>query len=102
MSDGLNPMISVVIPTHQASALLEQCLHDLMGSTKQPTECNVDDDGSTDDSGRTALRHGATVIKPQARRGPAHARNPARSRPPSRSLWSSPAFGVQEPQRSSP
>ncbi len=67
--------ISVVIPVHQASALLDECLAQLMGGSERPTECIVVDDGSTDDSARTARSHGATVIRSETRRGPAHARN---------------------------
>lgn len=71
----MSPTISVVIPVHQASALLDDCLSHLMAGTEQPTQCIVVDDGSTDDSAQTALDHGAVVISTDRRRGPAHARN---------------------------
>jgi len=46
-----------------------------MSGSVLPLEYIVVDDASTDDSRRTALRHGATVIPSTPRRGPAYARN---------------------------
>lgn len=73
---GVHPTtISVVIPVHQGESLLEQCLSHLRAGSDLPDEIIVVDDGSTDASGKTALRHGATVLRSERRRGPAHARN---------------------------
>lgn len=71
----MSPTISVVIPVHQSATLLDDCLSHLMAGTERPTECVVVDDGSTDASAQTALRHGAVVLSTDERRGPAHARN---------------------------
>jgi len=65
----------VVIPVFDASAVLEECLDSLAAASERPLECIVVDDRSTDESARVALRHGATVISSDVRRGPAHARN---------------------------
>lgn len=71
----MNPSVSVIIPVHQASAMLNDALSHLMAGTEVPTECIVVDDGSTDDSAQVALRYGAIVLATDRRSGPAHARN---------------------------
>ncbi|HEY9380159.1 MAG TPA: glycosyltransferase family 2 protein [Burkholderiales bacterium] len=42
--------VSVLVPTYNRGALLEECLHSLLGQTVPPHEIIVVDDGSTDDT----------------------------------------------------
>jgi glycosyltransferase involved in cell wall biosynthesis len=69
------PALSVVIPVYNGALVLEQCLSALRRSTFTAYECVVVDDGSNDESGEVALRHGARLLRLQHKRGPAHARN---------------------------
>jgi len=71
----MSPLISVVIPVHNASASLGRCLGALKTSTFQAFECMVVNDGSTDDSAALAAASGARVIATGGQRGPAYARN---------------------------
>jgi glycosyltransferase involved in cell wall biosynthesis len=71
----MSPLISVVIPVHNASASLTRCLGALKTSTFQDFECVVVDDGSTDDSAALAAASGARVVATGGQRGPAYARN---------------------------
>jgi len=71
----VSPTISVVIPVHQAAAMLRACLQHLRDGSEPPFECIVVDDGSTDASAEVARSYGARVLATGARRGPAHARN---------------------------
>lgn len=73
-SDGM-PSVSVVIPVRDDAARLDQCLGALGGSVVSPVEVIVVDDGSTDDSGDVARRHGARLLRLDRSHGPAHARN---------------------------
>jgi glycosyltransferase involved in cell wall biosynthesis len=71
----MSPLISVVIPVHNASVCLGRCLDALKTSTYQNFEYVVVDDGSTDDSASLAAASGARVIATGGQRGPAYARN---------------------------
>jgi len=71
----MSTLISVVIPVHNASAMLGRCLAALKTSTYQNFECVVVDDGSTDDSAALAAASGARVIATGGQHGPAYARN---------------------------
>jgi len=73
-SHGL-PSVSVVIPVRNDAQRLDQCLTALAESDVRPIETIVIDDGSTDESGATATRHGAHLIRLEQSGGPAHARN---------------------------
>ncbi len=42
--------VSVIVPTYNRAALLEECLHSLLDQTVPPHEIIVVDDGSTDDT----------------------------------------------------
>lgn len=72
---GAHPTISVVIPVYEGASLLESSLAALRTGGAQPEEILVVDDGSSDDPASVALRHGATLLRSDIRRGPAHARN---------------------------
>jgi glycosyltransferase involved in cell wall biosynthesis len=74
------PKISVVIPVHNASADLAQCLESLRRSTFTDYECIVTDDASSDDSAAVAQRFGCQVIRLSDNQGPATARNRAARR----------------------
>lgn len=69
------PRISVIIPVYNGGDSLRQCLQSLAESKDKPFECIVVDDGSTDDSVKTAKEFGAKVLSTDGRCGPARARN---------------------------
>jgi glycosyltransferase involved in cell wall biosynthesis len=74
-SDMETPSISVVIPAYNAARTLELCLKSLRASERQPLECIVVDDGSTDATAEVVRRYGAKLISTGGRQGPAKARN---------------------------
>ena len=55
--------VGVVIPSRDDAALLARCLDALSGQTRPPDEIVVVDDGSTDDTGRTARAFDARVVR---------------------------------------
>lgn len=69
------PLISVIIPVHNGSKHLENCLDALMRSSYSIHEIIVVDDCSADDSVEISERKGAKVYKLPHRSGPAAARN---------------------------
>jgi GT2 family glycosyltransferase len=71
----MGSLISVVIPVYNAVAHLRTCLAALAASSRQPLECIVVDDGSTDGSAEAAREAGAVVLSTGGRAGPARARN---------------------------
>lgn len=70
-------MISVVIPAHNASSTIAQCVQALQKQTVAPSayEIIVVDDGSADETARLATEAGAKVIYHEKKRGAAAARN---------------------------
>jgi glycosyltransferase involved in cell wall biosynthesis/lipopolysaccharide/colanic/teichoic acid biosynthesis glycosyltransferase len=70
------PDISVVIPAYNAAGTIDRCLAALsrQSAGRHLLEVIVVDDGSTDDTGARAARHGAHVIRKERGR-PAAARN---------------------------
>jgi len=72
---GKHPPISVVIPVFNDSANLRHCLAALRQSSVRNFEVIVVDDGSADDSARTATKAGAIVVRTRQQLGPAAARN---------------------------
>lgn len=73
-----NPLVSVVVPAHQASATLGRALTALEASdlSRHDWELIVVDDASSDDTALIAARHADAVIRlPDSPRGPAYARN---------------------------
>jgi glycosyltransferase involved in cell wall biosynthesis len=68
--------LSVIVPVRNGGGDLHRCLEALAGSTRPPDELIVVDDGSTDDSARTAQGFGAQVLQTaKGPVGPAAARN---------------------------
>lgn len=67
--------VSVIIPVHNGGVLFQECLQALSQTLYQSWEGIVVDDGSTDDSARTAEAMGMRVIRLNGRNGPAYARN---------------------------
>jgi glycosyltransferase involved in cell wall biosynthesis len=69
---------AVIIPAFNAAATLDACLSAICASTRKPDDVIVFDDGSIDDTGARAKRHGATLISHYgASLGPAECRNRA-------------------------
>lgn len=72
------PFYSVIVPAHQASAMLPRTLGALEASDfpRDRWELIVVDDASTDETATVAARHADTVIRlPGMPHGPAYARN---------------------------
>jgi glycosyltransferase involved in cell wall biosynthesis len=69
------PLISVIIPVHNGSRYLKDCLDAIMRSSYSKYETIVVDDCSTDDSVEIGERTGAKVYKLSHQSGPATARN---------------------------
>lgn len=78
-TDGIGaaaaPSFSVVVPAHQAAALVGRCLAALVEAGFPPEEILVVDDGSTDGTGEAAAAHGVRVMRHDGALGPARARN---------------------------
>lgn len=69
-------LISVIVPVHNGTDTLAQCLSAVNASDYQHYECLVVDDGSTDGSAEVARRFAVNVIELEGEpSGPAHARN---------------------------
>ena len=69
------PLISVIIPVHNAAQYLDRCLAAVKRSSYHLYEIIVVDDGSTDATAEVARRNGAFVFKMPTQSGPAAARN---------------------------
>ena len=76
--DGVQAvMISVIVPVHNGTSFLRQCL-EALGGSRCPYECIVVNDGSTDETSEIAGSFPTRVIDvPDGPRGPAYARNRA-------------------------
>ncbi len=66
---------SIIVPVHNGGAEFKKCISSLSSSTPTPWEIIVVDDGSTDNSAKSAAIAGITVIRIAERGGPAKARN---------------------------
>jgi GT2 family glycosyltransferase len=69
------PLVSVIVPAHNAAATLGDCLAALAASVAPPHEVIVVDDGSTDQTADIASRCGARLVRLACRSGAAVARN---------------------------
>jgi glycosyltransferase involved in cell wall biosynthesis len=72
------PLLSVVVPCHNASATLSETLSAIVASDlpRELWELIVVDDASTDDTALIAARYADAVVRlPAPNRGPAYARN---------------------------
>jgi glycosyltransferase involved in cell wall biosynthesis len=69
------PMISVVVPAHNAAGTLGECLHAIRCSDYGEYEVIVVDDASTDDSRDTASRYSCRVVHLPENVGAAVAKN---------------------------
>ena len=63
------PLVSVVIPCYNHARYLPTALASVHGQDWPSIESIVIDDGSTDDSEKTARACGATIVKRQPNRG---------------------------------
>ncbi len=81
------PLISVIIPAHNAGAHLDRCLDGLLASSFRSFEILVVDDASTDGTAETARARGATVIRRTTQGGPGAARNQGALRAQGRILF---------------
>lgn len=70
-----NCTISVVIPVHNGTSMLEQCLAQVVRSHFPDYECIVVDDASTEPTLAVARQYGATTLRLDTCMGPAYARN---------------------------
>ncbi|WP_051704431.1 glycosyltransferase family 2 protein [Glycomyces sp. NRRL B-16210] len=73
--DGAPPVVSAIVPCHNASGTLRECLAALRDQTRAPDEIIVVDDASADDSALIAAEFGCTVVRLARNRGPSGARN---------------------------
>ncbi len=70
------PLVSVIIPAHNAEAFLDDCLSSVQGQSSDiAREVIVVDDGSSDATAAIASRHAGVVCLTQPHRGPSAARN---------------------------
>ncbi len=73
---GRTPLVSVVIPAHNARAYLAECLHSVRSQAGEFTlETIVVDDGSTDGTAEVAREQAWLTCLIQPNRGPGAARN---------------------------
>ncbi|MEE8717419.1 MAG: glycosyltransferase family 2 protein [Coriobacteriales bacterium] len=76
---GADPLVTVVVPVHNAAPYLRQRMDCLLGQTLRDIQVVCVDDGSTDESldilRDYALQDGRVLVVPQENLGPAVARN---------------------------
>lgn len=73
-----NPLISVVLPTHNRGNMIDQVIMSVLNQTYEPIELLVVDDGSTDDTTQKVKdfeNDSITYIKLDENKGPNFARN---------------------------
>jgi len=69
------PLVSVIVPVHNAVKHIEMCIDALIASSYPSFEIIMVDDCSTDDSVEIARQKGITVLRLSRQSGPAAARN---------------------------
>lgn len=77
MAQQQSPVVSIIVPVHNAADTLNECLRSLLDSDYPHIEVLVADDGSTDCSPALTRRFPVRLIRAKQRRGPAAARNRA-------------------------
>jgi len=73
------PRVAVIVPAHNAAAVLDETLRSIAAQTYSDFEIVVADDASADDTAERAERGGARVVRAERNLGPAGARNLALS-----------------------
>lgn len=77
----MSPLVSVIVPLHNAAPFIGEALESIVASTYRPIEVIVVDDGSTDDSLQVAQafakEHKEIILLSQANSGASAARNKA-------------------------
>jgi glycosyltransferase involved in cell wall biosynthesis len=68
-------LLTLIIPAHNAEALLPACFEAIQASFRQPDQVILVDDSSTDRTAAVAAAIGATVLRTDRQSGPAIARN---------------------------
>jgi cellulose synthase/poly-beta-1,6-N-acetylglucosamine synthase-like glycosyltransferase len=69
------PLISIIIPAHNAGDHLDACLDAILPAPPEVTEIIVVDDASTDSTAQRACGRGVKVLAMESNRGPGPARN---------------------------
>ena len=69
------PLVSVIIPTHNSARYIERCLEALLTSSYSPYEVVVVDDASTDDTAELTGRYDVIRVQLSQQSGPSAARN---------------------------
>ena len=69
------PLVSVIVPVHNAGEYIERCMYALIASSYPSFEIIMVDDCSTDNSVEIARQKGITVLRLSRQSGPAAARN---------------------------
>ena len=71
----MQPILSVIIPAHNAESEIDQCLKALFSSDFSDFECIVINNASTDNTSLTANKHPVKLIELPKNMGPGYARN---------------------------
>ena len=69
------PVVSLIIPAHNAASTLDACVRAISASNHRPLETIVVCDGCTDATEAIAAAHGVRVIRNERRQGAAYSRN---------------------------
>jgi glycosyltransferase involved in cell wall biosynthesis len=76
LTDTDPPLVSVVIPAHNAEAFVAEAIESVLGQTNRSTECIIVDDGSSDATRNVVRGYGNRVrLVTQPNRGVSAARN---------------------------
>jgi glycosyltransferase involved in cell wall biosynthesis len=74
-SASVLPVVSVIVPTYNRAARLEDCLRSIVAAAAVDSEIIVVDDGSTDNTSEVVAQFPEVRYLRQANRGPSAARN---------------------------